>query len=233
MNKRTLSYRGHRFPTEIISHAVWLYHRFCLSFRDVEDLLAERGITVSYETIRQWCKKFGPEYARKLRRRVGPLGDTWFLDEVFVSIQGRRQYLWRAVDQDGEVIDILVQPRRDRRAAERFFRKLLKSQGAEPLRLVTDKLRSYSAAHRTIMPSVIHVTERYANNRAEVSHEPTRQRERQMRRFESTAQAQRFLSAHGIIQNLFRVGRHLVRAPNHRTLRARAFRVWVEVTCAY
>jgi len=152
MNKRTLSYRGHRFPTEIISHAVWLYHRFCLSFRDVEDLLAERGITVSYETIRQWCKKFGPEYARKLRRRVGPLGDTWFLDEVFVSIQGRRQYLWRAVDQDGDVIDILVQPRRDRRAAERFFRKLLKGQGAEPLRLVTDKLRSYGAAHRLPCP---------------------------------------------------------------------------------
>ena len=195
MKKRTLSYRGHRFPTEIISHAVWLYHRFCLSFRDVEDLLAERGITVSYETIRQWCKKFGPEYARKLRRRVGPLGDAWFLDEVFVSIQGRRQYLWRAVDQDGDVIDILVQPRRDRRAAERFFRKLLKGQGAEPLRLVTDKLRSYGAAHRTTMPSVRHDTRQYANNRAEVSHQPTRQRERQMRRFKSAGQAQHFFSA--------------------------------------
>ncbi len=136
MNKRTLSYRGHRFPTDIISHAVWLYHRFCLSFRDVEDLLAERGITVSYETIRQWCRKFGTEYARSLKRREGRLGDTWYLDEVFVNIQGQRQYLWRAVDQDGDVIDLLVQPRRDRRAAERFFRKLLKGQGAEPLRLV-------------------------------------------------------------------------------------------------
>ncbi len=232
MNKRTLSYRGHRFPTEIISHAVWLYHRFCLSFRDVEDLLAERGITVSYETIRQWCKKFGPEYARKLRRRVGPLGDTWFLDEVFVSIQGRRQYLWRAVDQDGDVIDILVQPRRDRRAAERFFRKLLKGQGAEPLRLVTDKLRSYGAAHRTTMPSVRHDTRQYANNRAEVSHQPTRQRERQMRRFKSAGQAQHFLSVQGIILNLFRVGRHLLRSEHHRVLRERSLLVWRQETCA-
>ena len=233
MNAKAPSYHGHRFPPEIISHAVWLYYRFCLSFRDVEDLLAMRGVIVSYETIRQWSRKFGAEYARKLKRREGRLGDTWHLDELFVTIQGERRYLWRAVDQDGDVIDILVQPRRNRRAAERFFRKLLKGQGSEPRRLVTDKMRSYGAAHRTIMPSVIHVTERYANNRAEVSHQPTRQRERQMRRFKSTAQAQRFLSAHGVIQNLFRVGRHLVRAPNHRTLRARAFRVWVEVTCAY
>jgi putative transposase len=232
MNAKTPSYHRHRFPPEIISHAVWLYRRFCLSFRDVEDLLAMRGVIVSYETIRLWSRKFGAEYARKLKRREGRLGDTWHLDELFVTIQGERRYLWRAVDQDGDVIDILVQPRRNRRATERFFRKLLKGQGSEPRRLVTDKLRSYGAAHRTIMPSVIHVTERYANNRAEVSHEPTRQRERQMRRFKSTAQAQRFLSAHGVIQNLFRVGRHLVRAPNHRTLRARAFRVWDEVTCA-
>jgi len=232
MNAKTPSYHGHRFPPEIISHAVWLYYRFCLSFRDVEDLLAMRGVIVSYETIRQWSRKFGAEYARKLKRREGRLGDTWHLDELFVTTQGERQYLWRAVDQDGDVIDIFVQARRNRRAAERFFRKLLIGQGSEPRRLVTDKLRSYGAAHRTIMPSVVHVTERYANNRAEVSHQPTRQRERQMRRFKSTAQAQRFLSAHGVIQNLFRVGRHLVRATNHRTLRARAFRVWNEVTCA-
>jgi len=159
MNAKTPSYHGYRFPSEIISHAVWLYYRFCLSFRDVEDLLAERGVIVSYETIRQWSRKFGVEYARKLKRREGRLGDTWHLDELFVTIQGQRQYLWRAVDQDGDVIDILVQPRRNRRAAERFFRKLLKGQGREPLRLVTDKLRSYSAAHRIIMPSVIHVTE--------------------------------------------------------------------------
>ncbi len=232
MNSHTLNYHGYRFPPEIISHAIWLYHRFCLSFRDVEDLLAERGIIVSYESIRQWCRKFGPAYARALKRRQGRLGDTWHLDELFVTIQGRRQYLWRAVDQDGDVIDILLQLRRDRRAAERFFRKLLKGQGREPRRLVTDKLRSYAAAQRTVMPSAIHDTGRYKNNRAEVSHQPTRQRERQMRRFKSSAQAQRFLSVHGTTQNLFRVGRHLLRAANQRMLRARAFLVWNAVTCA-
>jgi len=232
MNAKTPSYRGYRFPSEIISHAVWLYYRFCLSFRDVEDLLAERGVIVSYETIRQWSRKFGVEYARKLKRREGRLGDTWHLDEFFVTIQGQRQYLWRAVDQDGDVIDILVQSRRNRRAAERFFRKLLKGQRSEPRRLVTDKLRSYGAAHRAVMPSVVHDSGRYANNRAEVSHQPTRQRERQMRRFKSAAQAQRFLSAHGVILNLFRVGRHLLRPANYRTLRARSFLVWSEVTCA-
>ena len=232
MSGKTPSYHGYRFPPEIISHAVWLYYRFCLSFRDVEDLLAERGVIVSYETIRQWSRKFGAEYARKLKRRQGRLGDTWHLDELFVTIQGRRQYLWRAVDQDGDVIDILVQPRRDRRAAMRFFRKLLKGQGSEPRRLVTDKLRSYRAAHRTVMPSVLHDTSRYANNRAEVSHQPTRQRARQMRRFKSAAQAQRFLSVHGVILNLFRVGRHLLRPANYRVLRERSFLVWSEVTCA-
>jgi putative transposase len=232
MHTLTSSYHGYRFPPEIISHAVWLYYRFCLSFRDVEDLLAERGVIVSYETIRQWSRKFGAAYARKLKRREGRLGDTWHLDELFVTIQGKRQYLWRAVDQDGDVIDILVQPRRNRRAAERFFRKLLKGQRSEPWRLVTDKLRSYGAAHRTTMPSVIHVTERYANNRAEVSHQPTRQRERQTRRFKSAGQAQRFLSVHGVVQNLFRVGRHLVSSANHRMLRDRSFRAWRQETCA-
>ncbi len=232
MNAKRPSYQGYRFPPEIISHAVWLYYRFCLSFRDVEDVLAKRGVIVSYETIRQWSRKFGAEYARNLKRREGRLGGTWHLDELFVTIQGERQYLWRAVDQDGDVIDILVQPRRNRGAAERFFRKLLKVQGSEPRRLVTDKLRSYGAAHRTIMPSVPHDTARYANNRAEVSHQPTRQRERQMRQFKSAAQAQRFLSVHGVIQNLFRVGRHLLRPSNHRILRTRSFLVWSEVTCA-
>ena len=226
------SYHGYRFPPDIISHAVWLYHRFCLSFRDAEDLLAQRGVTVTYETIRQWCQTFGLDYARRLQRRRGRMGDTWFLDELFVTIQGRRQYLWRAVDQDGDVIDILVQSRRDRRAAARFFRKLLKRHGREPRRLITDKLRSYSAAHRTAMPSVIHSTRQYENNRAEVSHQPTRQRERQMRRFKSAAHAQRFLSVHGLVQNLFRVGRHLLRAAHRRVLRTRSFRVWDEVTCA-
>jgi putative transposase len=232
MKNNTPNYSGYRFPPEIISRAVWLYHRFCLSFRDVEDLLAERGIIVTYETIRQWCRKFGPKYARRLKRRQGRLGDTWYLDELFVNIRGQQHYLWRAVDQDGDVIDILLQPHRDRLAAERLFRKLLKGQGREPRRLVTDKLRSYTAAHRNIMPSVAHDTSQYANNRAEVSHEPTRQRERQMRKFKSMAQAQRFLSVHGITQNLLRVGRHLLRAANYRILRVRAFVVWNAVTCA-
>ena len=160
-------------------------HRFCLSFRDVEDLLAERGVEVTYETIRRWCGKFGPGYARKLRQRRGRLGDAWYLDEVFVKIRGQRHYLWRAVDQDGDVLEILVQRRRNAAAARRFFRKLLKGQGSEPRWLVTDKLGSYRAAHRDVMASVEHVTARYANNRAEVSHQPTRQRERQMRRFKS------------------------------------------------
>jgi putative transposase len=232
MNSPAPSYYGYRFPPEIISHAVWLYHRFCLSFRDAEDLLAQRGVTVTYETIRQWCRTFGPTYARMLRRRRGRMGDTWYLDELFVMIQGRQHYLWRAVDEDGDVIDILLQSRRDRRAATRFFRKLLKGQGREPRRLITDKLRSYSAAHRTVMPSVVHSTRQYENNRAEVSHQLTRQRERQMRRFKSARHAQRFLSVHGLVLNLFRVGRHLLRAAHHRLLRTRSFRMWDAVTCA-
>ena len=232
MTSQPSSYHGYRFPPEIISYAVWLYHRFCLSFRDAEDLLAQRGVTVTYETIRQWCRTFGPKYARTLRQRRGRMGDTWHLDELFVTIQGQQQYLWRAVDEDGDVIDILVQSRRNRRAATRFFRKLLKGQGREPSRLITDKLRSYAAAHRTAMPSVIHSTRQYENNRAEVSHQPTRQRERQMRRFKSAAHLQRFASVHGVVQNLFRVGRHLLRSVHHRLLRMRAFLVWREVTCA-
>ena len=229
---RRPSYRGYRFPPDIISHAVWLYHRFALSFRDVEDVLARRGVDVTYEAIRKWCRRFGLEYAGRLRRRRGRLGDTWPLDEVFVTIQGRQQYLWRAVDEAGDVLDILVQPRRNRHAAVRFFRTLLKNQRHVPRRLITDKLRSYSAACRTVMPSVLHCTDQYANNRAEVSHQPTRQRERQMRRFTSAAQLQRFASVHGIVQNLFRVGRHLLRSAHHRLLRTRAFVEWDAVTCA-
>ncbi len=223
-------YRGYRFPPEIISHGVWRYHRFALSFRDVEELLAKRGIIVSYETIRQWCRKFGPEYARKLKRRQGRLGDVWHLDEVFVKIRGERHYLWRAVDQDGDVIDILVQRYRNARAATRFFRKLLKGQESKPWQLVTDKLKSYGAARRSIMPTVDHNMVRYGNNRAEVSHQPTRQRERQMRGFKSAGQAQRFLSVHGVIQNFFRLGRHRLRSENYLLLRARSFEAWGAVT---
>ena len=225
------AYKGHRFPPEIISHAIWLYHRFTLSFRDVEDLLAERGITVSYEAIRYWCIKFGPIYARSLRRKQGRLGDIWHVDEAFISIRGARHYLWRAVDQDGDVIDILVTKHRDRHAAKRFFRKALKHQGQAPWQLVTDKLRTYRAAHHEIFPSVVHRTGRYENNRAEVSHQHTREQERQMRRFKSHQQAQRFLSAHGLIQNLFRVGRHHLKVVHYRLLRRRAFSAWQEATC--
>ena len=232
MKRDVPNYGGYRFPPEIISHAVWLYHRFGVSFRDVEDLLAQRGLTVSYEAIRLWCITFGAAYARRLTRRQGRLGDTWHLDEVFVTIQGRRHYLWRAVDQDGDVIDILVQSHRDCRAATRFIRKLLKGQERQPVRLVTDKLSSDRAAHRAVMPSVAHRTDRYENNRAEVSHQPTRQRERQMRRFKSAAHAQRFLSVHGLVLNLFRDERHLLRSAHHRLLRRRAFAEWDAVTCA-
>ena len=199
---------------------------------EVEDLLAERGVHVTYETIRQWSIKFGTEYARRLKRRQGRLGDTWYLDEFFVTINGERQYLWRVVDQDGDLIDILVQPRRDAQAARRFFRRLLKSQRQEPVLLVTDKLGSYRVAHRDVMPLVTHDTKRYANNRAEVSHQPTRQRERQMRGFTSSDHAQCFLHVHGVIQNLFRVARHRLRSVHHRMLRARAFTVWTAVTAA-
>ena len=232
MNSPAPSYHGYRFPADIIAQAVWLYVRFSLSFRDVEDLLAQRGVTVTYETIRQWCLTFGRAYARRLRHRRGRMGDTWYLDVVFVAINGRQQYLWRAVDEDGDVLDILVQSRRNRRAAVRFFRKLLTRQGCVPRRLITDKLRSYPAACRTVMPSVVHCTDQYANNRAEVSHQPTRQRERQMRRFKSAGHLQRFATVHGAVQNLFRVGRHLLRATHHRLLRTRAFVEWEAVTCA-
>ncbi len=188
------TYKRHRFPSETISYAVWLYYRFNLSHRDIEDLLAERGITVSYESIRLWCIKFGAKYSRRLKRKHRGYGDTFFIDEVFVKIQGRQHYLWRAVDQDGDVVDVFLQRRRDGRAAKRFFKRLLRASGSEPSRVVTDKLRSYGVAHRELIPDTIHDTSQYANNRAELSHQPTRVRERGMRQFKSAPQAQRFLS---------------------------------------
>jgi len=179
------SYVGFRFPVEIISHCVWLYHRFPLSLRDVEEMMLQRGIVVSYETVRQWCAKFGQSYANDLRRRRGRPGDKWHLDEVFIKIQGKNHYLWRAVDQHGDVLDILVTSRRDAKAATRFFRKLLKGLEYVPQVLVTDKLASYGVAHRRLMPGVEHRRSKYLNNRAENSHQPTRQRERAMKRFRS------------------------------------------------
>ena len=230
MNTEKSSYHGYRFPSEIISHTVWLYHRFCLSLRDVEDLLAERGIEVSYESIRNWCARFGPKYAHRIKKWRGQLGDTWYLDEVFTKINGEQVYLWRAVDQDADTLDVLIQKERGKCAAKRFFCKLLKGQGSSPRKIVTDKLKSYSAAHRELLVAVPHCTDCHANNRAEVSHEPTRQQERSMRGFKSLGQAQRFLAVHAEVGNLFRVGRHLLKACHHRELRARSFAKWKEVT---
>jgi putative transposase len=226
MKKTTTMYKRHRFPPEIIQHAVWMYYRFNLSHRDIEDLMAVRGIVVSYESVRLWCNKFGPKYARRLKRRHQGFGDTFFIDEVFVKIEGIQHYLWRAVDQDGEVVDVFLQSRRDGKAAKRFFRRLLKTHRNEPRKIVTDKLRSYGVAHRELIPDTIHDTSQYANNRAELSHQPTRVRERGMRRFKSTQQAQRFLTVHAVVYNLFNLGRHLVSAKNYRFFRLRAFASW-------
>jgi len=220
------TYKRHRFPPDIISYAVWLYYRFNLSHRDIEDLLAERGITVSYETIRLWCIKFGALYSRRLKRRHQGYGDTFFIDEVFVKINGKQHYLWRAVVQDGEVVDVFLQARRDGSAAKRFFRRLLRSYGGEPRKIVTDKLRSYGVAHRELIPETMHSTAQYENNRGEQSHEATRVRERGMRKFKSVGQAQRFLGVHATVQNLFNLGRHLVRAQHYRNLRVDAFAEW-------
>jgi putative transposase len=203
-------YAGYRYSAQIINHAVWLYHRFTLSFRDIEELLAARGIVVSYETIRQWCKKYGAIYCNKIKKNRGQLGDTWYLDEVFIKINGVLHYLWRAVDQDRDEIDILVQKRKNKTAAIRFFKRLLKGQGGTPLKVVTDKLKSYYASKKELIPSVEHSTVQYENNRCELSHQPTRQPERQMRKFKPQGQAQRFLSCHGVVNNLFRFGRHVM-----------------------
>ena len=184
--------------------------------------MAERGIGISYESIRLWCIKFGPKCAKRLRRRHPGYGDTFFIDEVFVKIQGKHHYLWRAVDQDGDVVDVFLQRRRNGQAAKRFFKRLLRRSGNELRRVVTDKQRSYCVAHRELIPDTIHDTSQYANNRAEFSHQPTRVRERGMRRFKSPHQAQRFLSTHAAVYNLFNLGRHLISAKHYRFFRARS-----------
>jgi putative transposase len=222
-------YARHRFPAEVISHAIWLYFRFPLSLRMVEEMLAARGIEVSHETVRQWALKFGQSFASRIRRRLPAPGDKWHLDEVVISIAGRKHWLWRAVDQYGTVLDVLVQSRRNAKAAERLLRKLLKKQGAAPRVMITDKLASYAAAKGVVMPGVEHRQHKGLNNRAENSHQPTRRRERIMKRFKSVGQAQRFLSVHDQVANLFRRPAHITAAA-HRTSRAQAFRVWAEVT---
>ena len=226
------SYKRHRYPVEVIAHCVWLYHRFPMSYREFEELMLERGVIVSYETVRRWCAKFGPTYANALRRRQSRPGDEWHLDEVFLKINGGRKYLWRAVDADGNVLDILVQNRRDKAAARRFFRRLMKKTGTVPRVVVTDKLRSYGAAHREVMPSVEHRSHKGLNNRAENSHQPTRQRERAMKGFHSTGGAQRFLSAFSGISPHFRPHRHLMTAPDHRAEMTIRFAIWDQITGA-
>src|SRR5215207_7957884 len=223
-------YAGYRFPGEVISHAVWLYFRFPLSLRMVEEMLAARGIVVSPETVRQWARKFGQAFANQIRRRLPRAGDKWHLDEVVIKIAGQKHWLWRAVDQDGLVLDILVQSRRDKQAAKRLLRKLLKRQ-CRPLRvLITDKLASYGAAKKEITPGIEHRQHKGLNNRAENSHQPTRRRERQMKRFKSAGQAQRFLAAHDQINNLFHLRRDHVTASEYRAARGRAFAMWANVS---
>ncbi len=235
------TYKRPRFPPEIISYVIWLYYRFNLSHRDIEDLLAERGITVSREAIRLWypkhslrswgrlCIKLGAIYTRRLKRKRRGYGDTFYIDEVFVKINGNQHYLWRAVDQDGEVVDVYLQAKRDGAAAKRFFRHLLRSHGSEPRKIVTDKLRGYGVAHRGLIPETIHSTKQYKNNRVEQSHEATRVRKRGMRKFKSVGQAQRFVTAHAAVSNLFNLGRHLVGAQHYRSLRVSAFSEWRRV----
>jgi len=227
-----ISYARHRFPPEIIQHVVWLYFRFPLSFRDVEDLLAERGVDVSYETVRRWTLKFGQAYARKLRQSRPRPDGRWHLDEVFVSINGKRMYLWRAVDSEGEVLDILVQSRRNKKAALKLMPILLKKQGLVPDAFVTDKLPSYGAALKDLGLSKHHDFGGRKNNRAENSHLSVRQRERRMQRFKSAGSAQRFLSTHATVYNTFNVQRHLITRKTLRLFRNEAMSVWQTVTAA-
>jgi putative transposase len=226
----TERYKHHRFPGDIISHGVWLYDRFHLSYRDVQELLFARGIDVTYEAIRQWCRKFGQDYANQLRRRRPRPGDKWYLDEVFLTINGARHYLWRAVDQDDNVLDILVQSRRNKKAAKTFFRKLLKGLQYVPRVVITDKLKSDRATRRERLPGVEHRQSRYLNNRCENSHRPTRQRERRMQGFKSAGHAQRFLSAYGPIAQHFRPRRHLLSASAYREEMRNRFERWAEIT---
>ncbi|WP_435656229.1 IS6 family transposase [Brucella pituitosa] len=229
---RSSLYHRHRYPSEIIAEAVWLYFRFPLSFRMVEDMLAYRGIFVTYKTVYEWAEKFGRAYASHIRRRTPGLGDKWHLDECVISIKGEHHILWRAVDQDGFVLDVLVQKRRHTKAAKRFMRKLLSAQGCAPRIMVTDKLRSYGAAKRAIGLSVCdHRQHKGLNNRAENSHQPIRRRERVMKRFKSARHVQRFISIHDPMYNLHYFPRNQFDAADHRELRQAATNMWREITC--
>jgi putative transposase len=227
-----IGYSGYRFPPEINHQAIWLYLRFTLSFRDVEDLLAERGIAISYETVRRWVNHFGPIIAAELRKRRPKPHAVWHLDEVYLKIDGRMVYLWRAVDAEGEVLDVLVQSQRDKRAALKLMRKLLRKYVVVPERLVTDDLRSYSAGARDLGIDQLLERGRWKNNRAENSHQPTRRRERKMQRFKSAGSAQKFLSTHAAAYNIFNIQRHLTSAQTHRVPRAAAMTTWREAAAA-
>ena len=229
---KKISYSGYRFPPEIIQRAIWLYLRITLSLRDVEDLLAERGITVSYETVRRWVNHFGPMIASDLRKRRPRPHSTWHLDEVYLKIDGRMVYLWRAVDAEGEILDVLVQAKRDKHAALKLMRKLLKKYGFVPNLLITDDLRSYEAAARDLGIERRHERGRWRNNRAENSHQPTRRRERKMQGFKSLGSAQRFLSTHAAVHNTFNVQRHLTSARTHCAFRAAAMDTWLTTVAA-
>lgn len=229
MNK-TNPYKRHRYPKEIISHVVWLYHRFMLSLRDVSEMLEKRGISVTYEAIREWGNKFGQQYANEIKRRRSRRGDKWHLDEMCIVMNGIKYWLWRAVDQDGYELEILLQSRRNMKAAKRFFRKLLKGLHYSPRVIITDKLKSYGAAKKEIMPGVEHRQHKGLNNRAENSHQPTRQREKQMRCFKSPKHVQQFLSRYGPIRNLFNVGRYTQSAEHQRKILKGAFEMWDHVT---
>jgi putative transposase len=224
-----VSYKRHRFPPEIIAHAVWLYFRFPLSLRLVEEMLLERGIVVSYETVRRWAVKFGPAYARRLRRKTPSRRDIWHLDEVVVTIAGQKHWLWRAVDQDGYVLDEILQTRRNTTAAKRLLRRLLRRQGCPPRRMITDKLGSYAAARSQIMPDVEHLSHKGLNNRAENSHLPFRRRERAMQGFRSPRYLQRFVSVFSAVRNLFVPPRSRRSAPATRRRRLTAMAEWEAV----
>jgi putative transposase len=231
IDSRASLYHRHRFPAEIIAEAVWLYFRFPLSFRMVEDMLAYKGIIVTHKTVRQWAEKFGRIYARKLRRRTARLGDKWHLDEVVITINGTKHWLWRAVDQDGFVLEAFVQKRRDTWAAKRFICKLLAGQGCAPRVMVTDKLGSYAAANKQIgLTSGDHRQHKGLNNRAENSHQPTRRRERVMKRFKSHRHLQRFVSIHDPIANLHHFPRNKASSTDHREFRNEAMNVWRKLT---
>ncbi len=224
------TYKRHRFPPAISGHAVWRYCRFALRYRDVEELLAERGVIVTHETVRQWCRKFGQTDANALRRRRSRPGDKWHLDEAFIQIDGAQHCLWRAVDQDGHVLDILVQARRDKRAATKFLRKLLKGLAYVPRVVITDKLASDGEAMRQVLPRVEHRRHKGLNNRAENAHQPTRERERRMRRCKDPGHAQRFLAAYGPIASHCRPRRHRLTAAAYRQQRDERFATWRTVT---